>query len=44
MFPGPQHYRGLEGRVGALGGDYEDVTSFIHSHGLALNQHQVVSA
>ncbi len=44
MFPGSQHFKGVEGRAGAPGEDQEEVTSFIHSQGPAQNQHQVVSA
>ncbi len=44
MFLGSQHYRGVEGRVGALGWDQEDLISFNHLHGPAQNQHKVVSA
>jgi hypothetical protein len=32
MLPLSQHYRGVEGRVGVLRWDYEEVTSFTHSH------------
>ncbi len=43
-FPGSQHFRGVEGRAGALRWDYEKVTSFTHSHEPAQNQHKVVNA
>ncbi len=35
---------GVEGRVGALGWDQEELTSFTHSHEPAHNPHKVVSA
>ncbi len=43
-FPGSQHFEGVEGRVGAPGWDYEELTSFNYTHGPAQNQHKVVSA
>ncbi len=42
--PSLQHYKGVEGRVGAVGWDQEKLTSFNYSHGLSQNQHKVVSA
>ncbi len=44
MFPSSQHFRRVEGRVGALGWDQEELTSFNYSHKHAQNQHGVVSA
>jgi len=41
---GSQHFGGVEGRVGASGWDYEELKSFIHSHGPAQNQRKVVGA
>ncbi len=42
--PGLQHFGGVEGCVGALGWDQEELTSFIYSHRPARNQRKVVSA
>jgi hypothetical protein len=39
-----QHFGGVEGRAGAPGWDWEELTSFNYSHGLAQNQHKMVSA
>jgi hypothetical protein len=41
---GLQHYRGVEGHAGAPRWDSKEVTSFIHSHRLAQNQHKMVRA
>ncbi len=42
--PGSQHFGGVEGHVGALKWDQEELTSFIYSHKPAQNQRKVVSA
>jgi len=39
-----QHFGGVEGRARAPGWDWEELTSFNYSHGLAQNQHKMVSA
>ncbi len=44
MLPGLQHFGRVEGCVGALGWDQEELTSFTYSYGSAQNQHKVVSA
>jgi hypothetical protein len=40
MLLGSQHYKGVEGRVGAPRWDYEEMTNFNHSHEPAQNQHK----
>jgi len=42
--PSSQHFGRVDKHVGALGWDYEKLTSFSHSHGPAQNQHKVVNA
>ncbi len=42
MFPGSQHYKGVEGCARAPGWDQKELTSFNYSHRLAQNQHKMV--
>jgi len=43
-FHGSQHFAGVEGRVGALGWDSEELTSFTYSHRPTQHHHKVVNA